>query len=366
MGDQELTILNVDDYAPGRYARTKLLRRAGFPVIEATSGQEALDMTAQLRPHLVLLDINLPDMDGFEVCRRLRDNPDTAGTTILHISASSILSQHQVQGLDSGADGYIVEPVEPEVLLATVNAFFRTRHAEEASRRANEELRWFSYRVGHDLAEPLRTIAVYAQLLRAKLDHAIDPETGELLDFIGDATVRMRGLLDGLLQYSEATSSESQADDIDCEQMLNDILANLQAVIQASNAAITHDRMPVVHATKQLEHVFQNLITNAIKYCRPDTTPQIHISVEEQGNEWVFSVKDNGVGIEEQFREGVFVIFKRLHGREVPGNGIGLALARKIVEANGGEIWVESTPGEGSTFFFSIPREQKTSVKTAT
>src|ERR1700722_6741538 len=152
----ESLILNVDDYVPGRYARTKLLKQAGYPVIEAGSGGETMEMVQQNRPALILLDVNLPDMTGFEVCKRLRGNPQTAATTILHISASSILTQHQVSGLESGADGYLVEPVEPAVLLATVHAFLRARRAEEEMRKSNEELRWLAYRVGHALNEPLR------------------------------------------------------------------------------------------------------------------------------------------------------------------------------------------------------------------
>ncbi len=350
----EPTILNVDDYMPGRYARTKLLRQNGFPVIEAGTGQEALDMAVLHKPILVLLDVNLPDMNGFEVCRRLRSNPETALITILHISASSVLSQHQVRGLDAGADGYIVEPVEPEVLLATVNAFIRTRRAEEASRQASEALRWFAYRVGHDLNEPLRTIAIYSELLKNRLTD-LDEESTSYLNFIGDATIGMRALMDGLLRYAEATATESELRDIDCELMLSGILANLGGVIQASGARITHDKLPVIRAKPELEHVFQNLISNAIKYVRPGVTPEVHVSAIQQGGAWTFSVRDNGVGIEPEYYQGVFEIFKRLHGNDFPGSGIGLALSRKIVEAHGGTIRVTSEPGVGSTFFFTIP-----------
>lgn len=357
-GNQDLPIiLNVDDYVPGRYARTKLLRQKGFQVVEAGTGQEALEMVSVHKPLVVLLDVNLPDMDGFEVCRQLRSNPETATVTILHISASSILSKHQVSGLDAGADGYIVEPVEPEVLLATVNAFVRTRRAEEASRQASEALRWFAYRVGHDLNEPLRTVSVYSELLKARLRHTLDDETGRLLDFIGEATARMRRLMDGLLHYAEATATDTPPSEIDCELMLRELVANLGAMIQDRDARITHDPLPVIRAQAQLEHVFQNLVSNAIKYTASGVTPEIHISAAENKGAWIFSVHDNGVGIEPKYHERVFKIFERLSGRDVLGNGIGLALSKKIVDAHGGTIWVESQPGAGSTFFFSIPRQ---------
>jgi two-component system sensor histidine kinase/response regulator len=302
--------------------------------------------------------VNLPDMNGFEVCRILRSNPETAFITIVHISASSVLSQHQVRGLDAGADGYIVEPVEPEVLLATVNAFIRTRRAEEASRQANEALRWFAYRVGHDLNEPLRTIAVYSEVLKKRLKD-LDVESSSYLEFIGEATIKMRALMDGLLRYAEATATESKLSEIDCDLMLDGILANLGGMIQASNARVTHDPLPVVRARPELEHVFQNLITNAIKYVRPGVKPEVHISATQQGNAITFSVQDNGVGIEPEYYQRVFEIFKRLHGNDFPGSGIGLALSQKIVEAHGGTIRVTSEPGLGSTFFFTLPGQNE-------
>src|ERR1700728_3380055 len=178
----ESLILNVDDYVPGRYARSKILKQAGYPVIEAGTGAETLELVKHQRPALILLDVNLPDMSGFEVCRRLRSDPQTETLTILHISASSVLTQHQVSGLESGADGYLVEPVEPAVLLATVNAFLRARRAEDEVRKSNEELRWFAYRVGHDLNEPLRTITSYAQLLKRQLGENQNPETSRSID----------------------------------------------------------------------------------------------------------------------------------------------------------------------------------------
>ncbi len=164
----DYSILNVDDYRPSLYARSKVLRQAGFEVLEATNGAGALQMLSDLKPPLVLLDVNLPDMTGFEVCKRIRATPTIAGTTVVHISASSSQTRHQVYGLDSGADSYMVEPVEPEVLIATVKAFLRARQAEDALRRSNEDLGRFSYTVAHELSEPLRTITVHAQLLETE------------------------------------------------------------------------------------------------------------------------------------------------------------------------------------------------------
>ena len=248
-----------------------------------------------------------------------------------------------------------MEPVEPSILIATVNAFIRARRAEESSRKAAEELRWFSYRVGHDLSGPLRTITAYAELLKRKLDAGTDPQALKFLDFIATGAVRMRSFMDGLLHYTQSADGESPMSPLDSEELLARAVANLDSAVEENGVVVTHDPLPSVVASEQLEHVFQNLIANAIKYRKPEVNPRIHVSAREQGVYWVFSVSDNGIGIDPQYHTSIFEIFQRLHNQDVPGNGIGLALSKKIIEAHGGAIWVESTPDEGSTFYFRLP-----------
>lgn len=351
------SILNVDDYGPGRYARTKVLQQAGFAVWEAATGQEALRSLAEHKSPVILLDVNLPDMSGFEVCRQIRNDPKTFATTILHISASNVQAHHQVQGLDSGADSYLVEPIDPAVLIATIKAFLRARRAEDALRRSNEELEWFGYRVAHDLSEPLRTVMAHTQILELELGPKLDQNSSESLRFVVDSARRMRLFIDDLLRYAQVTHATEQMTRFDCEAMLAQITANLGAAIRASGAQVTHDRLPAVAADATIEQVFQNLIDNAIKYAREGVAPEIHISARSDGVSWVFSVRDNGIGIEPGYKNDIFNIFRRLHGPDVPGNGIGLALSKKIVEAHAGKIWVESEPGAGSTFYFTLLKE---------
>jgi signal transduction histidine kinase len=356
MDSQTVSILNVDDYPPGLYARTKILRQAGFAVLEATTGNQTLKMMSEHKPAVVLLDVNLPDMHGFEVCRRIRNNPAIAATTILHISASSIQDQHQVHGLNTGADGYLIEPLDPTVLVATIKAYLRVRQAETALRRSNEDLERFAYRVTHELSEPLRTITMHGQLLEIALAGTLDPDALKSFEFLQDGARRMRAFIDDLLRYSQATHAGSDVRPLDIEAVLSDAVSSLGAAIQESGAEITHDSLPVLITDSRIEHVLQNLLSNAIKYRRKGVAPRIHLSAKLEGDTWVFAVRDNGIGIEPQYRHSIFQVFHRLHGRDVPGTGVGLALAQKIVETNAGRMWVESETGVGSTFYFTIPQ----------
>jgi signal transduction histidine kinase len=351
------SILNVDDYGPGRYARTRILQQAGFNVLEASTGMEAIEVARAHSPALILLDVNLPDIHGFEVCRIMRQSPKPVNSTIVHISASNIQPHHQVSGLEGGADSYLVEPIEPSVLIATVKALLRAREAEEALRRSNKELEQFSYRVAHDLTEPLRTIIAHTQLMDSMRRTQPAPDTSDSMRFVVEAARRMQVFIDGLLAYSRVTH-ESNADrrDVDSAQLLAIARADLTIAIQESGATLAHGDLPRIQVAPGFEQVFVNLISNAIKYHRRGVAPEIRIDARAEGDEWIFSVLDNGIGIEPRYRDYVFQPFQRLHGREIPGSGIGLATVRKIVEANGGSIWVESEPGKGSTFFFRLPR----------
>jgi signal transduction histidine kinase len=349
------SILNVDDYTPGRYARTKVLQQAGFSVQEAGTGKEALRLATAHSPSLILLDVNLPDMSGFEVCKRIKSDPKMLSTTVVHISATNVQTHHQVEGLDCGADSYLVEPIDPAVLIATVKAFLRARQAEDALRRSNEELEQFGYRVAHDLNEPLRTIIAHTQLIERDLKLELSENTAQSLRFVVEAAARMKTFIDGLLQNAQLAHSRSIVARLDCELILSRVLANLKAATAANAAQITHDRLPEIVGSSALEQVFQNLLSNAVKYRRAGVSPEIHISALHEGDSYIFSVKDNGIGIDPQEKENIFQMFHRGHSSEIQGTGIGLALSKKIIEDHGGSIWFESQPGVGSTFYFKVP-----------
>ena len=199
-------------------------------------------------------------------------------------------------------------------------------------------------------------VASFTQLLEKRYKGKLDSDADEFIYYAVDGANRMRALIEGLLAYSRVSTRGREFEPVECEVLFDRVLANLQMAIEESNAVITHDPLPEVMADElQLSQLFQNLIGNAIKF-RGDKPPQVHVSVDKGERGWVFSVKDNGIGFEQEYADRIFVIFQRLkREEEYQGTGIGLALCKKIVERHGGRIWVESKPGLGSTFHFSIP-----------
>jgi PAS domain S-box-containing protein len=224
-------------------------------------------------------------------------------------------------------------------------------------KRSNDELQQFAYVASHDLQEPLRMVASYTQLLAKRYKGRLDSDADEFIGYAVDGSNRMQGLIQDLLAYSRAGTNGKALREISSEQALNEALTNLRGSIEESGAVVTHDSLPVIMMDlTQLTQVFQNLVGNAIKY-RSAEPPRVHVSAAKNGGiEWIFSVRDNGLGIDSQYFERIFVLFQRLHRREeFKGTGIGLAMCKKILERLGGRIWLESKPKEGSTFFFALP-----------
>ena len=225
----------------------------------------------------------------------------------------------------------------------------------EELKHSNEELEQFAYISSHDLQEPLRTITSYLQLLQRKYQGNLDDKADKYINFAIEGAARMQNLIIDLLDYSRVGTGDDEPESIDCKFILNKVLFDIKALIKENNATISHDPLPEVMAdSTQIVQVFQNLIINGIKF-HGEEAPKIHISAEKIASEWVFSVQDNGIGIDPQYSERIFEIFKRLNSRErYPGTGIGLSICKKIVERHGGRIWVESELGKGSTFYFTL------------
>jgi PAS domain S-box-containing protein len=230
------------------------------------------------------------------------------------------------------------------------------RKAMEDLMHSNAELERFAYVASHDLQEPLRMVTSYLQLLERRYKDKLDSDALEFINYAVDGSNRMKTLINDLLAYSRVGTRGKEFALTDCEEVLERVLSNLEVSIEESQGKVTHDPLPSVIADDvQLESLFQNLIGNAIKF-HGKNPPRIHVGVKKDEKNWVFSVSDNGIGIDPQYFERIFIIFQRLHNHEeYPGTGIGLAISKRIVERHGGRVWIESQPGKGSTFYFTLP-----------
>lgn len=324
---------------------------------------EALQLIGSNEYDLCILDLNVPDSHGIETFRTVaREKPDVP-IVVLTGSDDSLLG---LQAVREGAQDFLVKGAsEPGRLSASVRfSLERQRlindlraNADEL-KRSNEELENFAYIASHDLQEPLRMVSAYCSLIKKRYHGKLDRDADEFIDFAVDGADRMSHMIQDLLKFSRVGRRDTIFQDCDAQTAFDIALANLEVSISGTDAAITHDELPLVHANHgQLVQVFQNLIGNGVKF-RGEESPRIHVGAKnrEVNGEvlWEFSVADNGVGINPDYAERVFEMFHRLD-RKTEGNGIGLSICRKIVKRHGGEMWVTPAEGGGSVFRFTLP-----------
>jgi signal transduction histidine kinase len=380
------TVLIVDDTPANIGVLAEYLGSHGLAVIVAQDGEEGIERAQFGQPDLILLDVMMPGMGGFEACRRLKELEITKDIPVIFMTALSDIAD-KITGYKMGAVDYVTKPFHAEEVLARINTHLTLRamrqqlteqnrklqeeiavrqqaeavlaQRSEELARSNAELEQMAYVASHDLQEPLRMVASYVQLLEKRYHDRLDADAKEFIAFAVDGAKRMQALIDDLLTYARVGTKAAPLRPVAAAEAVAVAMSSLRMALEESQARITVDSLPIVLGDRrQREQLFQNLIGNAIKF-RGEQPPQVRIRAEPEQNFWRFSVQDNGIGIAPEYFDRIFVMFQRLHGRrEYPGTGIGLAICKKIVERHGGRIWVESMPGGGTTFLFTLRREE--------
>ena len=378
MQANEVNILLVDDKEENLLSLEVILAGEAYTLVKASSGREALKILLKKQDFaIILMDVQMPMLDGFETSELIRQSEKLKHIPIIFLTANNNSADNIFKGYKAGAVDYMLKPLVPEILKAKVAVFadlYKKNHEllttgenlrvlnkrlEQHSQdliRINEELEKFAYVASHDMQEPLRTIISYIQLLQSKYKDKLDEEGNEFMDFVVDASLRMRNIIIDLLEYSRINRNDTY-ELVDCNKVLKEVLENMDNSIQYNKATIHADPLPTIKATyNQMIQLFQNLISNAIKF-KSERPLQINISAKTTENGYLFSIQDNGIGMEQKYSDKIFQIFQRLHStKQYPGTGIGLAICLKIIQRHEGKIWMESEPNKGTTFFFTIKK----------
>jgi len=380
MDKTRLNLLIIDDEAAIQDS-LKFIFRKSYNIFTASSGEEALSRIekGEFTPQIMIVDQRMPGMSGTEFLGITHANdPDVVSIVITGYSDIDSLIQAvnvgQIYGyspkpwnandltllVDKAADYYrvsaenyrLIEELRENQQVLEQRVRERTAELE----KMNQELKEFAYIASHDLQAPLGTMLTFLGMLKSDYAPQMNKNANEIINQSLNAGNRMKDLIQGLLSYSRAGTQAIKLEQVDCKVILQHTLLNLQQTILDTNASVTYDPLPtLIMDNNQGIQLFQNLIGNGIKF-RGEAPPQVHISAQQREKEWLFSVKDNGIGMEAKDAEKVFAIFQRLHGQsKYPGSGIGLSICKKIVERHGGTIWSESELGKGTTFFFTLP-----------
>lgn len=371
------TILVVDDLPGNLELVAGHLEQSGYRVVVAQGGDEALERALLVRPALVLLDVMMPGIDGFETCRRLKARDELRDVPVIFMSARAEISD-KLSGFATGAVDYVTKPVDSAELLARVDTHLAMaalrrqlaaqnvllqreiasrEEAQAALQRSNAELEQLAYVASHDMQEPLRMIASYLQLIERRYADRLDADGHEFIGYAVDGAKRMQALINDMLAYSRVGTKGRAPAPVESATIMKIVREHLRLAIEEAGAEIELGELPRVHGDgAQLVQLLQNLVSNALKFRGP-APPRIRVECSTDAQGWCFSVRDNGIGIAPEHVERIFGMFQRLHARSAyPGTGIGLALCKRIVERHGGRLWVEPADGGGSVFRFTLPR----------
>lgn len=379
--DNKGVILVIDDNPESVLLVQAALQEKGYFVSGATTGEKALETICLFQPDLILLDILMPGLDGFETCRRLRENESTRDIPIIFLSGLTETFD-KVRAFKTGAVDYLIKPIAPEELYVRVETHLAINRlkkmlelqnsklrkevreriqAEEALQLANQELKSFSYTVSHDLRSPLRAIEKFCEFILEDYPDIIPDEGKKYFNGIIENTKHMNNLIEALLTFSQISRNSLQPSKINLSKIAKDKINLLSSQYPCAFSIITvHDMKDCEADPVMMGQVVENLLSNALKYSQKNLNPDIEFGESRQSGVTTYFIKDNGKGFDMSQSEKLFKVFSRLHAQqEFPGTGVGLALVARIIHRHGGKIWADSVPDLGTTFYFTIEKCNK-------
>ncbi|MBR8829853.1 MAG: Sensor histidine kinase RcsC [Chroococcopsis gigantea SAG 12.99] len=364
------TILIVDDQPDNLRLLSTLLTNQGYIVRKAINGQMAITSARTDPPNLILLDVLMPDLDGYKVCQALKSEPITAEIPVIFISALDEVWD-KVRAFSLGAVDYVTKPFQTAEVLARVKGQLSIQHLQaqlkerngileslnEELFRSNRELEQFAYVVSHDLQQPIQSVSGFVKLIKLKYEGSLPVDVEAYLERIDLASDRMQKLIKELLNYAQINKQEKRLESVDINILLSQVLDNLNQLIIEKNAVCELEHLPCLTGNPiLLIQLLQNLISNGIKFVREGTAPRLKIFCRQGKGEWIFGIEDNGIGIAPENLGKIFEVFQRLNSKDqYPGTGIGLATCKRIVDYHGGRIWAASEVDRGTTFYFTLP-----------
>jgi two-component system sensor histidine kinase/response regulator len=384
---ERVTILIVDDKPANIYALETLLDKPDRTFLNATNGNDALKLALNNDIDLIILDVQMPEMDGFEVAQILKLNKKTKDIPIIFASAEKKERQSVMKGFEEGAVDYLSKPLDPELTTAKVSVLLKiqlqkkeliekNQSLEKADAQikqlnadlqknlfqleeVNKELESFSYSVSHDLRAPVRALVGFSKMLEESYNDTLDDEAKRMLGVIHKNAIKMGSLIDDLLEFSKMGRKEVKKSAINIADLVKDVISDVTDASDYHAKVTVNELLPAYADRALLTQVWINLISNAYKYSAKKENPSIEIGSYRDNGYIVYYVKDNGAGFNMEYAEKLFGVFQRLHKpSDFEGTGVGLAIVQRIVARHGGRVWAEAKVNEGATFFFTLPAEK--------
>lgn len=350
-------ILLVDDTPEHIEAAVMVLKDSNFRIRVATSGDTALKLINNQKPDLILLDISMPQMDGFELCKLIKNTPDLSSIPVIFLTSSN--DEESIRkGFDLGGQDYVIKPYNATELLARVNTHLILKRHTESLKEANQELDSFCYTVSHDLKAPLLSLSKLVEILTEDHINQLDEDGKELVFNIQEKSTEIIQTIDRLLEFSKMCEMKVHYQSLNLYDIFVDVYNDLKTIEPHRKVLLNIQPLPWVNGDRvMIKLLISNILSNAFKYTRNKETAIIDVQSTEGNNEYVFSISDNGAGFDMRYSSRLFGVFQRLHSKdEFEGSGVGLAICQRILKRHNGRAWMTGEVNKGATFYFSLPK----------